>query len=64
MWEALMLLRSIASAAPRLTIGRHRVQPALAPCTPGSAIRLGFAGYRLSLPVHTASLENHDQKIA
>lgn len=62
MWEALMMLRLIASAAPALTIGRSA--PVLAPHRLAGATRLSFAGYRLSLPSLPASFEKHEQKIA
>jgi hypothetical protein len=64
MWEALMMLRLIASAAPGFTVGRRGQRPTLAPNTLGGAVRLSFAGYRLSLPTLRADLEKHDQKIA
>ncbi|AZO14240.1 hypothetical protein EJ069_05575 [Mesorhizobium sp. M2A.F.Ca.ET.043.05.1.1] len=58
MWEALMMLRLIASAAPRFTPRRRVPQPALARRTLKGAIRLSFAGYRLALPTPPPNLEN------
>ncbi|TIR25891.1 MAG: hypothetical protein E5X34_06890 [Mesorhizobium sp.] len=60
MWEALMMLRLIASAAPRFTLGR--LQPALARRTLKGAIRLSFAGYRLALPTPPPNLENRTNR--
>jgi hypothetical protein len=64
MWEALMMLRLIAAAAPGFPVGRRARQPTLAPQTLEGAIRLNFTGYRLSLPTLPETRENHDQKIA
>jgi hypothetical protein len=63
MWEALIMLRLIASAAPSFT-GRRVPQSALAPRALKGAIRLSFAGYRLSLPILPPNSEKHAQKIA
>ncbi|AZO46748.1 hypothetical protein EN742_35055 [Mesorhizobium sp. M4A.F.Ca.ET.020.02.1.1] len=67
MWEALMMLRLIASIGPGLPIGhRARSTPLVLPAeTLKGAIRLSFAAYRLSLPLSDpSSSKNHDQKIA
>ncbi|RWA73828.1 MAG: hypothetical protein EOQ30_03335 [Mesorhizobium sp.] len=64
MWEALMMLRLIASVAPSLPIGQHDPQPILPIAKIKGAIRLSFAGYRLSLPIPSENVQNHDQKIA
>ncbi|MDX8532539.1 hypothetical protein RFM41_28980 [Mesorhizobium sp. VK25A] len=59
-----MMLRLTASIAPVFPLGRHALRPTLPAVTMKSAIRLSFQGYRLSLPIPSASVENHDQKIA
>lgn len=64
MWEALMMLRLIASIAPGLQVGRHAPQPGLPAATIQGAIRLSFEGYRLSFPVPALNTQDHDQKIA
>ncbi|TPM34208.1 hypothetical protein [Mesorhizobium sp. B2-3-4] len=80
MWEALMLLRLIASASPRLSLGQGALSrrdgdaalpgragvAALPADTLKGAIRLNFAAWRLSLPLSQRSdgHENHDRKIA
>ena len=64
MWEALMLLRLIASAGPSFSVGRRVTPPALPADTLKGAIRLSFAAYRLSLPVSRSPDGNHDRKIA
>ncbi|WP_246740963.1 hypothetical protein [Mesorhizobium sp. NZP2298] len=55
MWEALMMLRLIASLSPRLSLGQranHAAVPAALPAdTLKRAVRLHFAAWRLSLPV-------------
>lgn len=55
MWEAMMMLRLIASMSPRLSVGqraRHAATPAALPTdTLKGAVRLHFAAWRLSLPV-------------
>ncbi|TPL06118.1 hypothetical protein FJ938_14035 [Mesorhizobium sp. B2-4-14] len=68
MWEALMMLRLIASVSPKLSLGRPGRRTAL----PGSglplalpadtlkgAIRLDFAAWRLSLPVSRPHRHGH-----
>ncbi|RUW86492.1 hypothetical protein EOA35_35645 [Mesorhizobium sp. M8A.F.Ca.ET.023.01.1.1] len=77
MWDALMLLRLIASASPKFSLGHpgrasHAALPgraghvALPADTLKGAIRLAFAAWRLSLPVshHANGHGNHDRKIA
>ncbi|WP_201410389.1 hypothetical protein [Mesorhizobium sp. J8] len=64
MWEALMMLRLIASAAPSFTAWRRDPQSALVPRTLRGAIRLSFDGYRLSLPISPPNSEKHARKIA
>ncbi|MBZ9681801.1 hypothetical protein LB516_15010 [Mesorhizobium sp. CO1-1-7] len=70
MWEALMLLRLIASASPKYSFGRRidhaATPPALPVDTLQGAIRLEFAAWRLSLPIsrHADGHGNHDRKIA
>ncbi|RUX03544.1 hypothetical protein EOA27_30925 [Mesorhizobium sp. M2A.F.Ca.ET.037.01.1.1] len=64
MWEALMMLRLIVSVAPGLRVGRQASQPAAAPTSIEDAIRLNFAGYRLSLPIASSNVKNDDRKIA
>ncbi|WP_292066954.1 hypothetical protein [Mesorhizobium sp.] len=64
MWEALMMLRLIASVAPDFSVGRRASQPIFAAQTIEGAIRLTFEGYRLSLPIPTLNTPNHGQKIA
>ncbi|RWL97224.1 MAG: hypothetical protein EOR68_17350 [Mesorhizobium sp.] len=61
MWEALMMLRLIASAAPPFTPGRRVPQPALARRTLKGAIRLSFAGYRLSLATPPPNFEKRTE---
>ncbi|WFP73713.1 hypothetical protein [Mesorhizobium sp. WSM4906] len=66
MWEALMMLRLLASLGSPLPIrssadARQRI---LSKQALKGAIRLSFAAYRLSLPMSSSSTENHDQKIA
>ncbi|RWL86892.1 MAG: hypothetical protein EOR67_08820 [Mesorhizobium sp.] len=61
MWEALMMLRLIASAAPPFTPGRRVPQPALARRTLKGAIRLSFAGYRLSLRTPSPNFEKRTE---
>lgn len=56
MWEAMMMLRLIASFGPVPSLGRHRAS--LPADRLQGAIRLCFAGFRLSLPHrHGADLE-------
>ncbi|MBZ9797654.1 hypothetical protein [Mesorhizobium sp. ES1-4] len=66
MWEALMLLRLIASASPKFPLGhaRRACHAALPADTLKGAIRLDFAAWRLSLPLSQRPGENHDRKIA
>lgn len=66
MWEALMMLRLLASLGSPLTIrpGAHAGQRVLSKQELTGAIRLSFAAYRLSLPIGSSNTENHDQKIA
>lgn len=61
MWEALMMLRLIASVAPSFPIGQHAPIAKIK-----GAIRLSFAGYRLSLPPseRPGRYGNHGRKIA
>ncbi|UCI05258.1 hypothetical protein [Mesorhizobium sp. B1-1-8] len=63
MWEALMLLRLIASAGPSFSVGQRTTPPA---DTLKGTIRLSYAACRLSLPVPRSpdSHGNHDRKIA
>jgi hypothetical protein len=65
MWEALMMLRLIASAGPTFSAGRvTRVTPLAVPAdTLKGTIRLSFAAYRLSLPpAGSNNNKNRDQK--
>jgi len=70
MWEALMMLRLIASVSPRRSPGQHTnraAAPAALPVdTLKGAIRLSFAAWRLSLPVSRQpdGHGHHDRKIA
>ncbi|WP_254633735.1 hypothetical protein [Mesorhizobium sp. GbtcB19] len=66
MWEAMMMLRLLASLGPPLPIrlGANAGQQILPRQVLTGAIRLSFAAYRLSLPVASANTENHGQKIA
>lgn len=68
MWEALMMLRLIASMGPPSFPAGHatRATPLALPAdTLQGAIRLSFSAYRLSLPISALlSTRNHDQKIA
>ena len=68
MWEALMMVRLIASIAPTFSNGNGAsVSPVTLPAeTLKGMIRLSFAAYRLSLPLsdHRNETRNHDQKIA
>ncbi|MBZ9889562.1 hypothetical protein EN962_25655 [Mesorhizobium sp. M7A.F.Ca.CA.001.09.2.1] len=68
MWEAMIMLRLLASASPRLSFGPvGRGMPLAPPVdTLKGAIRLSFAAWRLSLPL-SQPLDNHghhDRKIA
>ena len=68
MWEALMMLRLLASASPRFSLGHAaRVDRMALPVdTLKGAIRLSFAAWRLSLPLSERP-NNHghrDRKIA
>lgn len=75
MWEAMIMLRLLASASPRLSFGpAGRCMPSPARALPlalpvdtlKGAIRLSFAAWRLSLPL-SQPLDNHghhDRKIA
>lgn len=66
MWEALMMLRLLASLGSPLTIrpSAGAVRRILSKQALQGAIRLSFAAYRLSLPVSRSNTENHQQKIA
>jgi len=66
MWEALMMLRLLASLGSPLAIrpGAHAGQRTLSRQVLTGAIRLSFAAYRLSLPISSSNTENHDQKSA
>jgi hypothetical protein len=66
MWEALMMLRLLASLGSPLKTrpgadGQQRILPRQALI---GAIRLSFAAYRLSLPIAFSNAKDHDQKIA
>ncbi|MER9348539.1 hypothetical protein [Mesorhizobium sp. M0239] len=68
MWEAMILLRLLASASPRLSLDHAgRGLPLALPAdTLKGAIRLRFAAWRVSLPL-SQPLDNHghhDRKIA
>ncbi|MER9939673.1 hypothetical protein [Mesorhizobium sp. M0088] len=68
MWEAMIMLRLLASASPRLSFGpAGRDMPLALPVDMlKGAIRLRFAAWRLSLPL-SQPLDNHghhDRKIA
>lgn len=66
MWEALMMLRLLASLGSPLTTrpGAGARQRIVSKQALQGAIRLSFAAYRLSLPISPSNTENHDQKIA
>ena len=64
MWEALVMLRLLASLGSPLTIRPSAKQQILSKQALQGAIRLSFATYRLSLPISPSNTENHDQKIA
>lgn len=66
MWEALMMLRLLASLGSPLTIrpGAGASRQILSKQALQGAIRLSFAAYRLSLPIAPSNTENHDQQIA
>jgi hypothetical protein len=79
MWEAMIMLRLLASASPRLSFGpvgrgmpsAARVMPLALPVdTLKGAIRLSFAAWRLSLPLTTnrhtdhGNHADHDRQIA
>ncbi|BCG72134.1 hypothetical protein MesoLj113a_32920 [Mesorhizobium sp. 113-1-2] len=70
MWEAMMMLRLIASMSPRLSVSQgvsHAATPAALPAdTLKGAVRLSFAAWRLSLPVSQQpnGHGHHDRKIA
>lgn len=68
MWEALMMLRLVASVSPKFLLGHAgRGMPLALPVdTLKGAIRLSFAAWRLSLPLSERpnSHGNHDRKIA
>jgi len=66
MWEALMMLRLLASLGSPLTIrpGANATQQILSKQALKGAIRLSFAAYRLSLPISLSNTEKHEQKIA
>lgn len=54
MWEALMMLRLIASVAPGFPVGWHAPPPTRRAAAIKDAIRLSFGRYRLALPPATA----------
>lgn len=79
MWEAMIMLRLLASASPRLSLGHARrglplsgrgLPLSLPADTLKGAIRLSFAAWRLSLPLSPSSHSdhgnhaNHDRQIA
>ena len=80
MWEAMIMLRLIASVSPRLSVshtGRvlplacrglplaaRITPPALPVDTLKGAIRLNFAAWRLSLPLSRPLHGHHDRKTA
>ncbi|QKD02827.1 hypothetical protein [Mesorhizobium loti] len=68
MWEAMMMLRLIASVTPKFSLGRRAGHAATLPALPADAlkgaVRLSFAAWRLSLPVSQQPNEHHDRKIA
>lgn len=67
MWEAMMMMRLIASVSSRFSLGHAaRMPPALPVDTLKGAIRLSFAAWRLSLPLSEQpnSHGRHDRKIA
>jgi hypothetical protein len=80
MWEAMIMLRLLASASPRLSLGHAgrglplsrrglplagRSLPLALPAdTLKGAIRLSFAAWRLSLPLSPNNHADHDRKIA
>ncbi|AEH87698.1 MULTISPECIES: hypothetical protein [Mesorhizobium] len=69
MWEAMMMLRLMASMSPRFSLGQranHAMPPVLPVDTLKGAIRLSFAAWRLSLPLSQQpdSHGHHDRKIA
>ncbi|MDX8482452.1 hypothetical protein RFN28_28925 [Mesorhizobium sp. VK24D] len=65
-WEALMMLRLLASLGSPLTIrpGANASQRILSNQALTGAIRLSFAAYRLSLPIASPNVKNDDRKIA
>jgi hypothetical protein len=70
MWEAMMMLRLIASVSPRLSLGQRANRAAMPAALPADtlkgAVRLHFAAWRLSLPVSQQpnGHGHHDRKIA
>lgn len=70
MWEALMVLRLIASIGPGFmrgsqAAGMREAPPTLPADALKGAIRLSFATWRLSLPLpQRDDHESHDRKIA
>lgn len=70
LWEAMMMLRLIASVSPRLSAGRGlplavlSAPPVLPADTLKGAIRLNFAAWRLSLPLSQPPHGHHDRKTA
>jgi hypothetical protein len=70
MWEAMMMLRLIASVTPKFSLGQranHAVMSAALPAdTLKGAVRLSFAAWRLSLPLSQQpnGHGHHDRKIA
>ncbi|ESY64019.1 MULTISPECIES: hypothetical protein [Mesorhizobium] len=66
MWEALMMLRLLASLGAPQTIcpGANPRQRIRSKQGLTGAIRLTYAAYRLSFPISSSNTENHDQKIA
>ncbi|TGS72281.1 hypothetical protein EN817_27850 [Mesorhizobium sp. M3A.F.Ca.ET.174.01.1.1] len=66
MWEAMMMLRQLASLGSPLSIrpGAKASQRILSTQVLTGAIRLSFAAYRLSLPIASLNVKNDDRKIA
>ncbi|OBQ71018.1 hypothetical protein [Mesorhizobium erdmanii] len=68
MWEAMMMLRLIASVSPRLSLGQRASDAAMPAALPADtlqgAVRLSFAAWRLSLPVARQLHDHHDRKTA
>ncbi len=66
MWEAMMMLRLIASLSPSLGHTRRAETPTLLAGSRNAAIRLSFAAWRLSLPLSQQpdSHGNYGRRIA